>query len=204
MEERGKIIISVFLCLILLGSVLYRQDSTGVMNKENEVLTAPSENLSCIDSLLQVRRGIEKNICFPTDINTHKEFIQRNNEIQDWLSDMKEENLSTYTINSGEAMYLLFISTPIGATGVGSNFYSWLLIDYNKGLILKEIMSLSRSTRSLFVENGKIHFIVFKFGDDFFFGVRDFARLPITVIEYVLSQYGITKITTFDIICSEI
>ena len=196
-EDLNKIVISAILCLVSICNMSCGQNKTRLTNKE-------SENLPCIDSVLQARYEIKKNICFSTDIKTYKKFIQDNNDIRDWLSNMEEEKLSAYTINNGEDMYLILISTPIGATGIATSFYYWLLIDYNKKMVLKEIENLSQSTRSWFIENDKIHFIAFEFGNDFYHGERDYAKLPITATEYILDGNSLIEVSSLNVICSGI
>ena len=202
MERLNKIIISAIICLTSICSISCTQNEAKLVSKKGESSIKLDENLPCIDSILQERYKVKQNVCFSTDIEKHKKLIQENNEIEDWLYNMEEENLSAYTINNGEDTLLILISTPIGATGTTTSFYFWLIIDYNKKAIIKEVLSLSQNTRSWFIRNGQIHFVVFEFGEDFYIKERDYERLPITAIEYILNGDSLIETSLSNFICT--
>jgi len=199
METQDKIIINIILCLVFFCNISCGQNKAKPTIRESENSIRLDENLPCIDSILQVKYEVENSICISTDIKKYRELIENNEGVKNWLFYMNEEELSAYTINKGKDAYLILISTPIGVTGITTNFYFWLLIDYNKGTILKEIVSLSQNTRSWFVKDDKIHFVAFEFGNEFYHGERDYAKLPIKVIEYILSEDDLKEISSTDV-----
>ena len=108
-----------------------------------------------------------------------------------------------YNLNNNVVKYLILSSTMIDATGLATNFYHWLFIDVTNEKVLEETLSLSKDRRSCFVEDNIIHFIVFKYGDEFYHGNRDYLNLPITTVEYIWDGNKLEKISSMNLICSE-
>jgi hypothetical protein len=176
------------------------QNKTRTTDKENP--TKFDGDYPCIDSVLQVRYGTQKNICFSADIKKHIKLIRNNNDIMDWLNSMQEESLSAYTITNNENRYLILTSVPWGVTGIATNFLFYLIIDCNKGTILTKIESLSRKPRCWSIENDEIHFLAFEFGKDFHFRDCDWNNLPLIAIEYVLIGNSLIEVSSFDFMCN--
>lgn len=158
--------------------------------------------LPCIDSVLQVKCGTKESMKL-VNVRDYMELVKRNEKIKEWLSGMNEDELSVYTINNNVVKYLILSSTMIDATGLATNFYHWLFIDVTNEKVLEETLSLSKDRRSCFVEDNIIHFIVFKYGDEFYHGNRDYLNLPITTVEYIWDGNKLEKISSMNLICSE-
>lgn len=201
MEGQNRIIFGIFLSFVSI-CISCKQDKKITINREYSDMESVIYNLPCIDSVLQVKCGTKESMKL-VNVRDYMELVKRNEKIKEWLSGMNEDELSVYTINNNVVKYLILSSTMIDATGLATNFYHWLFIDITNEKVLEETLSLSKDRRSCFVEDNIIHFIVFKYGDEFYHGNRDYLNLPITTVEYIWDGNKLEKISSMNLICSE-
>ncbi len=127
--------------------------------------------------------------------------ILNETEIRDWLSSVVEENIKMYQLSEGKQEYLILSSTIFAATGLTTNFYTWILIDLkNKTLIKDHLMSLSCNPDSFYFRKGVFYIVEYKFGDGFYV-TRNYDKPDIERIRYILRKGKLIKNDTFNFKC---
>ncbi|MBP1630472.1 MAG: hypothetical protein H6Q15_1365 [Bacteroidetes bacterium] len=197
----------------IVGQISDKEDTNQIVKNNTE------EDNICFDSIFKAINGVDK-FCNPlsnADVykyiyikngrynyeynEKYRNVFLNNDKVRQWLYDVKEDYLSFYSINVNSKEYLIMSSQYIGATGLASSIYNWIVVDMdNDKVICDRIKSLSYNYRSFFAKENSLHFIGFDFGDNFFEN-KDYESPDIKVYEYEMKNDTFIQLYSFNYKC---
>jgi hypothetical protein len=178
-------------------------------NKEENLV---SRNSACFDSVFQTIKA-DESLYLLSDINDYKEVLTIK-EINDWMDTADTSNMVAYRLTDGLVHnYLIFCASQWAGTGIGSDFYIWLLIDmdtgYNTSNINSEMMSMSNNQHTFYIQNHELHFVNIDYGSDFYTDRDKYYSDSLSTIRIETSvlnkkTFKFEKVSFYETICSGI
>ena len=133
--------------------------------------------IPCVDSIIENRQSntnykllrtkiTEKKIIFKSS-NSKDTF--RQGKILAWIEKVDKDSLKGYELINEEQRCYLLKSNIIQATGLASNFTSWLII-FPKSNLIFEFESLSENCELVYLNSktGNLQFVRITYGENFF------------------------------------
>lgn len=141
---------------------------------------------------------IGKKIVF-VNTNLRHTFDQEN--IFTWLNTIEQDSIKAYQLKNAQYEYFILSSKIKQATGIGSNFTSWLIIIPNTNEIY-EFESLSQNPKliSFAISNKKLNFVKITYGDSFFWR-RDWNNVDYQIEFYEIDNRAIKLIRSINTWC---
>ena len=107
-----------------------------------------------------------------------------NDDIRKWIKIIDVNSVRVLELSFDKKSYLLINSKIKAATGLASNFFSWVIIDATAGKVIgANLLSLSNDNGAAFIKNGELHFILFEFSEDFI-REKDYENVSLAVVNY--------------------
>lgn len=173
--KRNKILLIICALISLMGiSCSHKAKSSEVKNNKPQYTNIDFE------ALREFSNG-NKTILIEDKTKEKIGVLKSNSQICDWLSHM--EYPPHIFICNNEFIFIRSVS--IAPTGLDANFYHWLIVRQLDKSIIANIVSLSSNIKNCFSVNGKKHFVVFSYGDNYFFE-EDEDKIPIEEKDYIL------------------
>lgn len=128
------------------------------------------------------------------------------NDVKEWIDGIEKDRIEAHKLSDGLQNYLILKSTIFAATGLASNFYSFLFfnIDTQSIVVTKEgFLSLSCAPSNFYIKNNTVYAIKYEFGDKFYVE-KDYANVPVDQIVYVIEGNNIRKIASSPMLLDDI
>lgn len=173
----NKILLIIYVLISLMGiSCSHKAKYSEAKNNSAKYLNIDFE------ALRDYSNG-NKTILIEDKTKKKIEELKNNQKICSWLSHM--EYPPHIFICNNEFIFIRAVS--IAPTGLDANFFHWLIVRQFDKSIVANIVSLSSNVKNCFSVNEKKHFLVFSYGDDYFFE-EDEDKIPIEEQDYILGD----------------
>lgn len=141
---------------------------------------------------------IGKKIIF-VNTNLRDTFDQEN--VFTWLNSVEQDSIKEYQLKDAQYKCFILSSKIKQATGLGSNFMSWLII-IPKANEIYEFESLSQNPKLIFLNtnNKRLSFVKITYGD-FFFWKRDWNNVDYQIEFYEIDNRVIKLIRSINTWC---
>lgn len=207
MEELSKYVVTgLILCLLCscCGLCKHNRNEDRACPEDNDVTLSGGDEPACFDSIFQSVKNVAKYASLTTNRNNqYKDLLQQNDRVNKWVSKVDSNRITIFTLGTRSDEYLILCSQQAASTGLASTFYDWLLIYINEGTVIQDgIKSLSQDGRSWFIKNDTIHFILLKYGNDFYHNDHNYDNLSLDIVEYIVDGDAVKEFASSNIICS--
>jgi hypothetical protein len=137
-----------------------------------------------------------------THLTLDEKDLMSRDSIQHSIQLLNIDSIKIFTIKFKGRTYILIGSEIDQATGLATNFYMWVLIEISRdnNPIIK-VISLCDDSKSIYIKDDQIFFMVFQFGDDFYLKERDFENVPIKITTLKIEDGYVSKIKETEVIC---
>jgi len=167
--------------------------------------------IPCVDSMIESRQSntdykllktkiTEKKIIFKSS-NSRDTF--RQDEILTWIEKIEKDSLRVYELINVEQRCYLLKSNIKQATGLASNFTSWLIVIPKSNLIFEfESLSENRELVYLNSKTGNLQFVRFTYGENFFWK-RDWENVDFKIELNEIDNGEVKIVSSENSWCSE-
>jgi hypothetical protein len=191
--------IGIILLFILFSSSCTAQTST---NKKEGIACCVETQLKKEDTTNGYTIYIDNEILSLEEKNASLIKLSAIDSVKSWIEIANLKSLQVYYLHSDHKKYFLLSSEVIGATGLATNFYQWLIIDVNRYTVVSaNLLSLSNDASMFFFKEGVLNIKILDYGDDFFRKERDWNNVPIKVITYKEQGNTLKKVSQIDMFC---
>lgn len=111
-----------------------------------------------------------------------KEYMKKSIQLSNWIEN-KELPPNVFICKNG---YYFLLSVTKNPTGLDTNFYHWIILD-NKGEVVAVLLSFSKNINNCYIENGKIHMVIYDYDDEFFFK-EESELIPIIEKNFIVER----------------
>jgi hypothetical protein len=122
------------------------------------------------------------------------------NNIEDWDEQISWESVQYSSISAGSSNYLIARAKFAGASGLGSNFRNYLIINLHTGKFYI-VKSLAEDPFFFYVKNDLLEFYLFDFSEDFLSN-RDYENITFNQQKFKIEHGNIINLGNKTVKCT--